>query len=323
MKPMVTWNQKLKLIVSDVDETIADLYTAAAPEMIDQLIRLLDDGKVLVLITGQSVTSMRWRIVDSIPAQLRHRVLLGSCSGAEVWGFERDGSLRETPFYSRYEETLSPAQRETWRTVMRQLLDEFHLEPLPAQPIEAFRKQTRGNPFAVIYEDRGPQITLEFVNAYLLSPEQLRLVSTTIGRTIEEPDLRPSFKARAEELLAAAAIPITPRLAGVFALDLAIGGISKTTAVRFVVENRALLERLGLTPEELTPEVLEIWGDKFSVVQGGTDRHMSEALSPAVRSITFREEPPDEFLPGYNTVVWDGKEHLHRGLLEFLQQRSR
>ena len=31
------WNEKVKLIISDVDETIADLYTEATPEMIAEL----------------------------------------------------------------------------------------------------------------------------------------------------------------------------------------------------------------------------------------------------------------------------------------------
>jgi hypothetical protein len=49
---------------------------------------------------------------------------------------------------------------------------------------------------------------------------------------------------------------------------------------------------------------------------------MSEALPKEVRSIDFREENPDEFLPGYNTVVWQGEKHLHHGLLEYLQTRK-
>jgi hypothetical protein len=69
------------------------------------------------------------------------------------------------------------------------------------------------------------------------------------------------------------------------------------------------------------PEQIEIWGDKFSSVCGGTDRHMSEAVDPRVRSIDFRDEDPSEFLPGYNTVLWQGKHRLHHGLLEYLQSR--
>ena len=60
------WNEKVKLIISDVDETIADLYTEATPEMIAELEKILSENKVLFLISGQSVKSMQWRIVDHI-----------------------------------------------------------------------------------------------------------------------------------------------------------------------------------------------------------------------------------------------------------------
>jgi hypothetical protein len=58
---------------------------------------------------------------------------------------------------------------------------------------------------------------------------------------------------------------------------------------------------------------------KFSVINGGTDRHMSEALSPEVRSIDFRQEDPSELPENLNIVFWDGSHHLHHGLLEYLQ----
>jgi hypothetical protein len=84
-----------------------------------------------------------------------------------------------------------------------------------------------------------------------------------------------------------------------------------------------LLAKLGLHDLDLQnhPEFAEVWGDKFSVIRGGSDRHISEGLPKAVRSITFREEDPTEFLESYNIVVWDGDKHLHEGLLEFLKTR--
>jgi len=108
-------------------------------------------------------------------------------------------------------------------------------------------------------------------------------------------------------------------LGGIFALDFAVKGISKTTAVEYVLNNEQVLSSLGLRKSDLTnPEYLEIWGDKFSVIRGGTDRHMCEAVNPRVRTIDFRKENPEEFLKGYNIVTWDGEKHLHEGLLEYL-----
>jgi hydroxymethylpyrimidine pyrophosphatase-like HAD family hydrolase len=105
------WNEKVKLIISDVDETIADLYTEATPEMIAELEKILSENKVLFLISGQSVKSIQWRIVDHIKKELRKRIIIGHCSGAEVWGFSEDGNLRDSPFYSLYETALSETQK--------------------------------------------------------------------------------------------------------------------------------------------------------------------------------------------------------------------
>jgi len=80
----VVWNQKLRLVLSDVDETVADLYRAAEPGMLDALARLLDQEISLVLITGQSVDNVEERVVMGLPARLRHRIAVGGCSGAEL-----------------------------------------------------------------------------------------------------------------------------------------------------------------------------------------------------------------------------------------------
>ncbi len=172
-------------------------------------------------------------------------------------------------------------------------------------------------------EDRGPQITFEIVNGYDLSPEQAQKLEVEIPQTHGQYDLRIPILERAEKLLAEKGLPITPRLAGVFAIDFALKGVSKTTAVKNVIEHDSILSSLGIRKSDIeNPESMEVWGDKFSVVRGGTDRHISEALPKEVRSITFREEKPEEFLEGYNTVVWKGEKHLHDGLLEFLKSRS-
>ncbi len=172
-------------------------------------------------------------------------------------------------------------------------------------------------------EDRGPQITFEVVNGYDLSPEQAENLEIEIPLTRGSYDLRIPIIERAAELFAESDLPITPRLAGVFAIDFAVKGVSKTTAVKFVIEHDFILNALGIQKSDINNhEKLEVWGDKFSEVRGGTDRHISEALPKPVRSITFRKENPEEFLKGYNIVVWDGKKQLHDGLLEFLKSRN-
>ncbi len=318
----VKWNNNVKLIISDVDETIADLYVDAEPEIIKELEKLLEYGKILFLISGQSVQCIQKRIVNHIKSKLRKQIIVGHCSGAEVWGFDDMGNLRKEPFYSLYTTSLTADQKNEWRKIIKRLVKEFKLKVFPTMPIPDFENISKENPLSIMVEDRGPQITFEVVNGYDLSPEKSKELEIMIPKTHGTYDLRIPILERAEHLLAEANLPITPRLAGVFAIDFAVKGVSKTTAVKYVIEHETILSELGLTKEILKkPSHVEVWGDKFSIVRGGTDRHISEALPKEVRSITFRKENPEEFPKGYNIVIWDGEKHLHSGLLEFIKSR--
>lgn len=171
-------------------------------------------------------------------------------------------------------------------------------------------------------DDRGPQITLEVVNGIDLTGDELERLPYSVPLTRGKYDLRIAIMNRASELFAANNVPVSPRPGGNFALDLAVEGVSKTTSIQKILADAGVLATIGLTPEDVkNPHELEVWGDKFSVVNGGTDRHMSEAVSPEVRSIDFREEDPSELPEGFNIVLWDGEHHLHHGLLEYLQSR--
>jgi hydroxymethylpyrimidine pyrophosphatase-like HAD family hydrolase len=318
----IKFNNDVKFIISDVDETIANLYVEAEIEMIKELNKLLTEGKVIFMISGQSVKSICWRITDHIKSELRRGIIIGHCSGSEVWGFDESGDLRKKPYYSVYDSSMNESQKETLREIIKQLIAEFNLEVFDTMPILNFRKKTNENPLAIMLEDRGPQITFEVVNGYDLPPDKANQLELKMPETHGSYDLRIPILERAVELLNRENIPVTPRLAGVFAIDFAIKGVSKTTAVKNILTNEKVLSQLGLNKAILSePQHIEVWGDKFSTVKGGTDRHISAALPKQVRSITFREETPDEFLEGYNIVVWDGKAYLHHGLLEFLKSR--
>ncbi|OGD85562.1 hypothetical protein A3B51_02210 [Candidatus Curtissbacteria bacterium RIFCSPLOWO2_01_FULL_41_18] len=319
---VIKWNKNAKLIISDVDETIADLYVPAEPAMVEELSALLQEGKSLFFVTGQSIKSLQWRIVYQIPKELRKGILLGHCSGAEVWGHDNEGNLKDQPFYSVYETAMTQEQKDKWRDIIKQLVSEFQLEVYDTMPVDEFKMKTGDNPRAVMLEDRGPQITFEVVNGYDLTPEQTAQLETEIPESNGAYDLRIPIVERAQQLLDEAELPVTPRIAGVFAVDLAVKGVSKTTSVRHVLGDEKVLSSIGLTKNDVeNPQHIEVWGDKFSTVRGGTDRHISEALPKSVRSVDFREENPEEFEPGYNIVVWQGKKHLHQGLLEYLKAR--
>jgi hydroxymethylpyrimidine pyrophosphatase-like HAD family hydrolase len=324
MTASIEWNEALKLGVSDVDETIAEVYIPAEPEMVAELSSLLASGHKLFMVTGGSLSRVRTGITDLIEPRLRHDILVGHCSGAEVWGFTDTGELRDKPFYSIYEETFTPELKRLWREKTQELVAEFGLRLHPIQPKAEFKKLYQ-DPLDIMYDDRGPQITLVLVNATNLTDEQATNLPHEIPVAHDgSRDLRLPIVKRAEELYAEARIPITPRIAGSTAIDLAVKGVSKATSIERVLSSPDVLQTIGLSANDLHDvSALEVWGDRFSSIRGGTDRHISEALPPQVRSIDFREENPAEFEEGYNIVVWDGEQHLHHGLLEYLKSRPR
>jgi hypothetical protein len=312
----VLWNHKLRLVLSDVDETVADLYCPAESGMLDALARLLGRGICLVLVTGQSVENVEQRVIMGLPGQLRHRVAVGACSGAELWGYSTEGERNPAAFYAAGSE-LTAEQRSGWRVVIRQLIAEFRLTPFPPMPIADFRRQHGEAPWHVLLDDRGPQITLEFPNAYELSEAAYEQVQRRLGASFEGRDLRIPVLQRAQQLIEAHSVPVTPRIAGMFALDLAIAGIDKARAVEEAL-SPAVLGHLELRPNLPCAEEIEVWGDRFSLFSG-TDWLMCKPIDRRVRAISFRDENPAEFPNGYNIQLWDGEHRLHTGLLEYLE----
>ena len=321
-KPSISWNPALRLAISDVDETIAGVYEPVEYGMAEELSSVLDEGISMLMVSGGGLPQIKKRLIDYVPSQLRRQILIGHCNGAEVWGFNKDGGLHEEPFYSAYQENFTEGQKRQWRHTTARILGEFGLRTHETRPTNQFLEEIGRHHLDIMYDDRGPQITLELVNAYDLSPSQVRLLSLPLAQTNGVYDLRLPVLSRANELFLQEGLPATARLGGIFAVDFAVAGVNKATAVRHVMESQEALASIGLDAKELrSPDSIEVWGDKFSVKNGGTDAHMSEALDPNVRSIDFRSENPDDFLPGYNIVLWDGAHHLQHGLLEYLQSR--
>jgi hypothetical protein len=315
----IQWNHGLQRVFSDVDETIADLYRPAETGMLEALARLLAQGIRLVLITGQSVANVEQRVVMGLPAPLRHRVAVGACSGAELWGYSLTGDRNGVAF-DTVDAALSGKQKAAWRKIVQQLVAEFRLVTHPPMPIPEFALLHGDEPWHVMVDDRGPQITIEFPNAYRLSPTARQRMSRRLGTEVEESDFRIPVSRRARQLLEAGSVPVSPRLAGIFALDLAILGVSKTRAVEASL-SPVVLDALGLQTHVPGAGKMEVWGDRFSH-QAGTDWLMCTMLDRNVRAISFRDEDPAEFPQGYNIQLWDGEYRLQAGLLEFLQARA-
>src|SRR5687768_5055808 len=149
-KHTVKWNDSIKLVLADVDETIAEVYAPAEPGMIEELTKFLREGRKLFMVTGGSLKRVKADITDLLPAELRRDILVSHCSGAEVWGFTKKGDLLDEPFYSIYEETFTEAMKKSWRDVVDQLVTEFGLRPHPAQPKVGFWASVGRNPLDIM-----------------------------------------------------------------------------------------------------------------------------------------------------------------------------
>ncbi len=206
MSSKVLWNDQLRLVLSDVDETVADLYRPAEPRMLAALSRLLEQRIALVLITGQSVANVEERVVMRLPAPLRQQIAVGACSGAELWGYSPTGRRDERPIYTA-ESTLTEKHKADWRAVIAQLVEEFRLLPVAPIPIADFKRQFGDEPWRVMLDDRGPQITFEFPSAWQLSAAASQQVSDRLGVALEGGDLRVPIAQRAQQLLEAHGYP--------------------------------------------------------------------------------------------------------------------
>lgn len=320
----IPWNNNVKLIFSDVDETVAPEYESAPKGVVEGINRLLSEGAAIVFITGAGITRVQSRVTDHLEPSLRKKVLVGSCSGAEIHGFNEEGEILP-PFYSILDSKMNDEQKKVWREVVDQVIEEFKLEKHPVMPTPEFKSQAGDNPLAIMYEDRGPQITFEVVNAYKLSAEQAAQMPVAIEADEEGNfDYRVPMMKRASELLEQNNIPITPRMAGEYAVDFALEGVNKTTCITEILTNDTILIHIGVSKDTIqNPSSIEIWGDKFSTKRGGTDRHIAQALPKAVRAIDFRRENPEEFEDGFNIVLWNGTKEKQDGLEEYLQSRTK
>jgi hypothetical protein len=240
------------------------------------------------------------RLTNLLKPSLLQRILIAHCSGAEVWGFEQSGVLRKHPFYSLYSERMTEQNKILWRTMVEELEEEFGLKVYPTMPSADFTKHTLGDKKSIMKADRGPQITWECVN---------------------DPEMREELISKANRKISQYQLPLDAHKGGIFAVDFTLKGVSKDTAVKYVMDNDEILHTIGLSKNGLKPfeSTIETWGDRY--MEGkGSDHHMSIALPRNVRSIDFRkDEDPKHFPQGYNIVLWDGAESLCEGLLEYLQ----
>lgn len=284
----------IKLIFSDLDDTLTELYKPANENVSIYLNKLLGEGKIIVIITGQGKENIYDRVINKINSNLRRNLLICGCGGAYIYGFNEKGELNKEAYYSVYEEKLNDEQKVLFRKVTNQLVSEFNLITYNKMPRDEFKKISKGNSTSIMLDDRTSQITFEVIN---------------------DLQLRERIIKRGKELMEKYSLPIQVVKAGTFAIDFSVQGVSKTYAVKYIMNN--LLKEFGL--ENVRNDEIQVWGDKYSLVNGGTDMNMLYGLNKEVLAIDFRDEPEDELDLSYNIEKWNGKKRLHEGLEEYLK----
>ena len=237
--------ENVKLIFADLDDTLSELYKPASKKVKEYLNRLLQEGKSIVIISGQGRDNIYDRVVCGIEENLRRKILVCGCGGAYIYGFDNDGKFEKNPIYSISEEKLNIEQRKVWREKMI---------------------------------------------------------------------------ARGKELMQEANLPIGVFKGGEYAIDFMVNGVSKTYAVKYLMNNTEALKKIGVNnPEKLDDENIQVWGDKYSLINGGTDMNMLYGLNKNVLALDFRKEPIEELDMSYNIKIWNGKKTLYEGLEEYLK----
>lgn len=315
-------SSNLKLIISDIDETVADVYVDMDPRMIPYFEKLLNSGVKFIFSSGGGLVSIENRVLFKIRPELRKNILISHCNSSEIWGYDAHGNRLSTPFYSSVQGILTQAQIAKWHQVMQEMINHFNLKTFSSMPIKKFIDISNSDPLSVIYDDRGVQITMEVVNAYNLSPEMAKKLKVQVRDGVY--DLRNEIIAWLETKFKNENLPIQLHKGGVFAINILISQSNKGTCISVVRKNKELLNYLGIDKEFLSGSTgIEVWGDKFSKKSGPNDWCVSEELNPEIRSISFRKNDESSYFPkGFNIQVWDGSKSLHEGLLEYLSTYS-
>jgi hydroxymethylpyrimidine pyrophosphatase-like HAD family hydrolase len=321
---MINWNSKVKIVLADVDDTIAKVYTPSTSGMIGGLTALLRDGVILFMITGGGLQSVMQRVVEQIEEPLRKNILIAPCSGAEVWGFDQNGHLKAEPYYSLYSK-LTTEQKTKWREIVKDIVRDYQLNTVDTLPIAQFREKYGGQFKTVMMADRGPQITLEFVNSYDLEKTQAQELGVLNPDEKGKYNFRKLIREDAEQRIAKENLPLKIGLGGDFAFDFLIEGVSKGDALKYILENEHILHDLGLEIEDLhNPQNIEIWGDKFVNNAGDFQMYLGipESVRKEVRAIDFRKSETQGLPEGFNIVLWDGEKEFSEGLEEYLVART-
>ncbi len=311
----IKWNNNLKVIITDVDDTVAEIFKSATDEVINELNKVLSEGKIIFFISGQGIHNIYSRVISHLDKKYMKQVLVGHCNGSEIYQFDDNGDIVEEPIFSvcnLYSENLDKTKM---KAVVNEILEHFSLIPLPPMPLEEFKLRSENKPNYIMLDNRNVQISIDFVNTI----DSCKFKNIDIENN-ESRDIRQIVAKEAEKIIAKYDIPIESCIAGTCAIDFIYKGVEKGLPIRHLIKfgkefKNDLPNQISIGSEN----EIEVWGDSFSG-KNASDRKMSYALPKEIRSISFREIN-EKIKDGYNVVEWNGEKRLNEGLLEFLFYR--
>lgn len=320
---MMHLSPNVKLVISDVDETIADVYVDTDPALISLIENLIKRGVRIVFSSGSGLTRIENGVISKLKKDYRKYVLVAHCSSSEIWGYDDEGVRLSHPFYSSISGIITDAQAQKWRDVMGEMIKSFYLVKYPAMPIGVFKEKSNHDPLSIIYDDRTVQITLEVVNGYDLDSDTAYKLGVAMNDG--KYDLRNEIIAWTTKRFAEENLPIQIHKGGVFAINFLITQSDKGGCIDIIKNDERILAHLGIKSDIFDDyRNIEVWGDKFSMKSGKNDWCISTALDPRTLSISFRKEDEAKFFPpGVNIRKWDGTKLLHEGVLEYLQNSQK
>lgn len=246
----------VRLIVSDVDDTLAPPFRDISATLAHALTRLVGNGTILFLVSGQSIENIERRVVRAFPRPLRRNILVGHCHGAEVFGYDSAGWRVIPPLFSMRESAAMEGGFGKVLTLVTGVLSDHGI--------------AASSP-GTLLEDRGVQVTVDFP-VLGVSPADPRAVLITA----------------LNDRLAEAGLPVEARMAGHLGIDIMARGVDKSLPLSRLLD-AGNSYRLTMPEGQVTGDWdgIEVWGDQFSPPDLDADLRMLAALPPGVRAINF------------------------------------
>lgn len=300
----------IRLIISDVDDTLAPPFKNIAPNMLDLLIKLLNRGVKFFLLTGQSFANVFDRVIRFLPENLMGQIYLGYCNGAEVCKFE---GYKPKVIFSAVKILNSRSDKPYLKECLRVIAETNKLMFVSCTSVDEFIQKAKvinTEKALVMYDDRQLQVSVDLVCPF--ESERFGrchpMKECEVVRAGVIADLNIEFNKMKIDYVAIAG--------GETAIDIVVKGVNKGLAVtKLVLEGTRILS----DPNRLdfNANAVEIWGDSFKLSPKGNDRHLSEAL-PNVKAICFRDLDREDFCGLPNLYQWQGNFRLSNGLQEYL-----